>query len=125
MKKQSGHRIFGLFKLILQIILLFLLVASIVAVVVGAMLGISMIKVAENAPKIEPKKIMLTLDENSKIYDKDGNMIESIAYGADGQYRELIKYEDIPQHLIDAFISIEDERFLQHNAISSIFISPF
>lgn len=117
MKKQSGNRIFGLFKLILQIILLFLLVASIVAVVVGAMLGISMIKVAENAPKIEPKKIMLTLDENSKIYDKDGNMIESIAYGADGQYRELIKYEDIPQHLIDAFISIEDERFLEHDGI--------
>ena len=117
MTKQSDNRILGLFKLVLQIILIFLLVASIVAVVVGAMLGISMIKVAENAPKIEPKKIMLTLDENSKIYDKDGNMIESIAYGADGQYRELIKYEDIPQHLIDAFISIEDERFLEHNGI--------
>ena len=117
MIKNSNNRIWVLFKSILQIILLFVLVASMVAVVVGAMLGISMVKVAENAPKIEPKNIMLTLDENSKIYDKDGNMIESIAYGSDGQYRELIKYEDIPQHLIDAFISIEDERFLQHNGI--------
>lgn len=93
---------------ILQVLLLFVLVGGIMLTILGAMLGISMIKVAESAPDVDPKNILLSLDENSKIYDKDGNLIESVAYD---EYREIVNIEDIPKHLQQAFISIEDERF--------------
>lgn len=105
---------------ILQVLLLFVLVGGIMLTILGAMLGISMIKVAESAPDVDPKNILLSLDENSKIYDKDGNLIESVAYD---EYREIVNIEDIPKHLQQAFISIEDERFYQHKGVDPISIA--
>ena len=93
---------------ILQVLLLFILVLGIMTTIVGAMLGISMIKVAQSAPDVNPNNILLSLDQNSKIYDKDGKLIESVAYD---EYREIVKIEEIPNYLQKAFISIEDERF--------------
>src|SRR5699024_3259832 len=47
----------------------------------------------------------------SRVYDKDGNIIAELG----SEHRDNIKYEDIPQDLIDAFLAIEDSRFFQHN----------
>ena len=50
-------------------------------------------------------------EESSNIYDADGNlMIELGTY-----YRENVSYDQFPEALIDAFLSIEDSRFFQHN----------
>lgn len=50
-------------------------------------------------------------EESSNIYDADGNlMIELGTY-----YRENVSYDQFPESLIDAFLSIEDSRFFQHN----------
>ena len=48
----------------------------------------------------------------SYIYDRDGNLLTD--YGGIGNVT-WVRYEDCPQYLIDAFISIEDERFFNHN----------
>lgn len=101
-------------KNLLQILALILLVLFIIAVVIGGMLGLSFIKIAKSAPEIKPDSILLDLAESSKILDKDGNTIEEIA---SEEYRDIIEYKKIPKYLIDAFVSVEDERFWTHNGV--------
>lgn len=49
--------------------------------------------------------------DSTKIYDKDGNLIADIGY----HLRENVTYEQMPQSLVDAFVSVEDSRFFTHN----------
>ena len=53
----------------------------------------------------------LTTLSNSRIYDRDGNLM----YEFGDEIREDVTYEQIPQNVIDAFLSIEDSRFFDHN----------
>ncbi|MFM1538828.1 transglycosylase domain-containing protein [Helcococcus bovis] len=114
MKKKISDIPASMVKRIIQIILLFVLVIGILVITIGAMLGVSIIKVAEGSPKINPKNISLNLNQNSNILDRDGNLIESIAFD---EYREIISIKDVPKSLKDAFISLEDERFETHNGV--------
>lgn len=50
----------------------------------------------------------------SFIYDKDGKEIGSLY---DSENRVTIEYKDIPESVVDAITSIEDERFFKHNGI--------
>ena len=48
-----------------------------------------------------------------RIFSRDGHLIEEI-----GQRRRiLIEYDDVPQHVVDAFIAAEDQRFFVHPGI--------
>ena len=48
-----------------------------------------------------------------RIFSRDGHLIEEI-----GQRRRiLIKYEDVPPHVVNAFIAAEDQRFFIHPGI--------
>ena len=48
-----------------------------------------------------------------RIFSRDGHLIEEI-----GQRRRiLITYEDVPPHVVDAFIAAEDQRFFVHPGI--------
>ncbi len=53
-------------------------------------------------------------NEPSIIYDSNKNILAKI--GAE-RNRENIKFEDIPQDLIDAYISIEDKRYFSHHGV--------
>lgn len=55
----------------------------------------------------------LTSDNSSRIFDANGKLITSVA-GESG-VRENIKYDQIPQVVVDAFLSVEDSRFFKHN----------
>lgn len=48
---------------------------------------------------------------NSRIYDTNGKLV----YEFGQEIRDDVKYKDIPQCVIDAFLSIEDSRFFSHN----------
>ena len=48
---------------------------------------------------------------NSRIFDADDNLV--LEFGE--EIREDITYDDVPQCMIDAFLSIEDSRFFTHN----------
>ena len=48
---------------------------------------------------------------NTRIYDGQGNIWTEMG----SEIREDISYDQIPQCVIDAFLSIEDSRFFEHN----------
>ena len=49
--------------------------------------------------------------ESTLIYDKDGNQIADVGT----QLRENVDYDQFPEALVDAFLSIEDSRYFKHN----------
>lgn len=49
--------------------------------------------------------------ESSHIYDKDGNQIADVGT----TLRENVTYDEIPECVIDAFLSVEDSRFFEHD----------
>jgi penicillin-binding protein 1A len=53
----------------------------------------------------------LTSEDSSKIYDANGDLITEVGT----YYRSNIHYDDCPESLVDAFLSIEDSRFFTHN----------
>ena len=60
------------------------------------------------------KEELVIGSSNSIILDKDGNKLAELS-GDDN--RKIIKLEQVPDNLKNAYISIEDERFYKHNGI--------
>ena len=67
-----------------------------------------------NLPKLKRKQLRFTLAQSSKVYDADGNLIRSIHAV---ENRTIIPLQRIPDHVVDAVISIEDERFWEHDGV--------
>lgn len=55
----------------------------------------------------------LTNKEQTVVYDKDGNIIDTLGE----QKRENVTYDELPEVFIDALIATEDSRFFQHNGV--------
>lgn len=81
---------------------------------VGTYVGI----VIATAPKVDTDNIYDMLSQRSIMYDADGNEIENL-YFSDGN-RTVIKYDDIPEDMVNAVISIEDKKFWKHNGFNFI-----
>lgn len=100
-------------------ILLILAVAGCICVigvgVMGAALGIGafngMISTAPDLSQTDIGPVGLS----SFVYDSNGNQIYKLV--SENANRIPVKSEDISQHLKDAFVAIEDERFYQHSGI--------
>lgn len=73
-------------------------------------IGFAMIK---TAPPLDINKI-LSLNEPTRFYDANGNLVDEYKTV---ERRDLASKEEIPKYLSDAFISIEDERFMTHDGI--------
>lgn len=108
-KKKKGSTKKTIFKS-LKIFLVVFLMLSVIAggVVIGVVLSI-----LKDAPDIDPSKVNASLDLTSTIYDTDGNLIEKIQ-SSTNEFRTVVKINQMPKYLRDAFIAIEDERFETH-----------
>ena len=53
-------------------------------------------------------------EDNSFVYDKDGNTLAKLRQNRDTDY---IKYNDIPQEVVNAFVAVEDKRFYDHHGV--------
>lgn len=77
-----------------------------ICAVIGA--GIFAFKLLEGKPEFDANRLLS--EDSSIIYDANGNEIVEL-----GLYlRENIEYDQMPNVLIDAFLSIEDSRFFEH-----------
>lgn len=58
-------------------------------------------------------KEKLTLDVTTTIVTEEGDELGKIYY----ENRDPVKLEDIPEHVLDAYITVEDRRFYEHQGI--------
>jgi len=101
--KTMKHR-----KLVMSLTILTLLF-MITSLIIGS-IGLNyLITTANGAPELDAEDFSAA--QSSKIYDSEGIVIADIGL----QIRENITYEDLPRSVIDAFVSIEDSRFFEHN----------
>ena len=78
-------------------------------VAIGGVGIFAVITLTKDMPKININDFVS--DESSRIYDQDGNLLMEL-----GEYfRENVSYDQFPESLIDAFLSIEDSRYFEHN----------
>ena len=71
------------------------------------------VAVIKTAPTLDVESIH-DLNQTSMYYDNKGEVIDNIPTQEE---RYKISYEEIPQNLINAYIAIEDERFMTHPGI--------
>ena len=91
------------------------LVCMIAVVVVVGCAGIGIIKgVIDNAPDITSESV-IPKGYKSTVYDSEGNKMQELI--ASGTNRTMVTIDQIPKHVQNAFIAIEDERFYEHNGI--------
>ncbi|MCL2420224.1 MAG: transglycosylase domain-containing protein [Defluviitaleaceae bacterium] len=76
---------------------------------IGAYLG-----VLRNAPEIDIRTDLRSETHNSFIFDNTGREIVRLS---GDENREFVPINRMPQHLQDAFVAIEDERFFTHNGV--------
>ena len=83
--------------------------------IIGSALGLGLLfAVVKTAQPINAASIQNMLDESSFIYDSSGNLIEKV-HGSN--YRTIVPLDQIPKHLQEAVIAIEDERFYKHPGV--------
>ena len=80
---------------------------------VGMLLG-TYIGIVENTTTLENYRAVLPTDSISLVFDRHGNEIERFI-GTEN--REFVTLDEIPIHMQQAIIAIEDERFFYHNGI--------
>ncbi|MDY3052582.1 MAG: transglycosylase domain-containing protein [Ndongobacter sp.] len=93
--------------------ILFISMLIFLAIICGYLAG-AMLKVAGESPEIHAKDMLANLKQSSVIVDPNGSLVERIETE---EFREIVPFEKIPKHLINAFICAEDKRFYEHNGI--------
>ena len=71
--------------------------------------------IISSAPKYDYKDIYSQIDTASIVYDDQGKQIDNIFYT---ENRKVIKYEDMPEDLINSFVAIEDKTFWKHHGFN-------
>ena len=94
------------------VLLLFLALVVLGVAGIGAGIGIAKAYVA-TTPELDLARIE-DQSETSFLYDKNGDLITTIS-GMEN--RIWASYDEIPQMLIDAIVSIEDRRFYSHDGV--------
>lgn len=102
-KRKLGWKIF---RVILFIFLAMAIIGT--GIVIGVITG-----VIDKTDSVNLDELKL-LNQSSFIYDKDGNEI-AVLYGSEN--RITVEYKNIPQSVINAITSIEDERFFNHKGV--------
>ena len=67
-----------------------------------------------NLPKLKRSQLRFSLAQSSKVYDANGNLIRTIHAI---ENRTIVPLQKMPDEVIDAVISIEDERFWEHDGV--------
>lgn len=91
--------------------LLVVIVASLASFMMLAIIGgfLTLMVFLSDKPTIKASDF--DSQQSSQIYDQNGNLVADVGE----TIRTNITYADLPNSLIDAFISVEDSRFFEHN----------
>lgn len=85
--------------------------------IIGLLIGVVgvgyIVAVIRTTPPLDVNAIY-NLNQPSMLFDDQGEFIDDLP---STEIRYVISHEEIPQNLINAYISIEDERFMSHGGI--------
>ena len=91
------------------------LVALLATFLLGIFLVLGMVKgILDSTPSLASFHFGPTAFA-TKIVDRNGNIMDTLV--KEGSNREAVKFTDIPENLINAFVAIEDERFWEHSGV--------
>lgn len=107
-------------KKIFTFINIFILSIFMFGAAITGIFATTFVDVIKDAPVVDASKINELMIQSSVILDKDENVVEKIE---NLENRTIVELSDMPKHLIDAFISIEDERFYKHKGVDPIGIT--
>lgn len=105
-KKSAG-------KIVLRIILILIALGIAACIAVGAYAY----KIIKSADPINPDDIYSLLTESTVIYNDKGKKIDTVYQDSD---RTIVKYDQIPENLINAIIALEDKTFREHHGFNYI-----
>lgn len=112
-KKKKAKKKGGFFRFLKYLILIGLITGIIGSGVVFFWVS----NVLADIPEIDPSNINDLLGENSVILDSNGKVLETIQN--DG-LRTLVEYKDISSNTVNAYVSVEDKTFWDHNGFNYI-----
>ena len=85
--------------------------------ILGLLIGVVgvgyVVAVIKTTPSLDVNAIY-NLNQPSVLYDDKGEFIDDLP---STEIRYIISYDEMPQNLINAYIAIEDERFMSHGGI--------
>ena len=92
-----------------------IIIMAVVVAIIGVYAGLGYIKgLADSAPSITQIDVV-PKGYTTYVYDNESNVVEHL-FRAQAN-REYIEIDQIPKVVRDAFVSIEDERFYEHDGI--------
>ena len=94
-----------------KILLLLIVIAGI------TMVGIAMayaVTAISQSPAIDPKNIRSAISETSVVRDKNGENVEQLVQN---EFSEWVPIKRMPDHLLEAAVAIEDQRFYEHHGV--------
>ena len=109
-KKKGPKKAFKILKVFITFIL-------VVGLVTGIAAGGFVYNILKDTPRIYPNNLYSLLSENSFVLDVNGELVEKVERGG---LRTNIAYSDIPDNLINAFVSIEDKTFWTHKGFNIV-----
>ena len=113
-KKKKKKKSKGVFINILKVMMILF--------IVGGFMGTGIVyfyvsNVLKGIEPIDPALIEKSLTENSIIVDGEGRVLEQIQNVG---LRTVIRYNDIGDNLINAFVAVEDKTFWEHNGFNFV-----
>lgn len=123
--KYSGKTVLFVIRKAVTYTLNVLLTVLLVGIIVGAVVGISFMVylrgyVDSTCEQLETLKYDSSLTTTLYYTDRAGNEVELTEdHLSSSENRLWVSYDQIPEILIEAYISIEDQRFWEHNGVDT------
>ena len=115
---QSGvYAVTGIFSLILKTIGTMLLIAITTAVLFSCIFVIYVRQNLTDNLSLDPADFSMSLSSVIYYIDQNTGRERELVTLQSTEFRRWVDYDDIPAHMIDALIAIEDHRFYRHHGV--------
>lgn len=94
-----------------KILLLLIVIAGITLAGIAMAYAVTAIS---QSPAIDPKNIRSAISETSVVRDKNGDNVEQLVQN---EFSEWVPIKRMPDHLLEAAVAIEDQRFYEHHGV--------
>lgn len=91
----------------------FFIIILLLGITAATLAGVYVLSIIRSSPELDIEAIQ-SLNQPSILYDDQGNFMDNVITR---EQRYVVKSEEIPANLKNAFVAIEDERFYEHKGI--------